>query len=103
MIKLILLSGTLLCAGMTSAHADFVEVDWQEEGDNSTLLDTSTGLAWLDLSETLGKSVLQMQEETVNPSSVYYGWRLPTQSELGSMFFNYFGVGDVGGVQQILT
>jgi hypothetical protein len=97
MIKLILLSGTLLCAGMTSAYAEFVEVDWQEEGDNSALFDTSTGLAWLDLSETLGQSVLQMQEETVNPSSVYYGWRLPTQSELGTMFFNYFGVGDVEG------
>lgn len=39
------------------AHASFVHTDWKSTGDKKTTLDTSTGIEWLKLTETAGRSI----------------------------------------------
>lgn len=92
MFKNLLLCAALFMSYVGQASADFVSVDWLDNDDQATLRDNDTGLLWLDLSETLGMSLAEVMTEISDISSVYYGWRLPTQSELLLMFSNYFGI-----------
>ncbi len=66
---------------------DFVVGDWKAEGDNLVILDASTGLEWLKLTETDGKSIAAVKSEL---STTYLGWRQPTEYEVNNMMLNYF-------------
>jgi MYXO-CTERM domain-containing protein len=64
------------------ASADLVEADWQSTGDNKAVLDTNSGLTWLDLTETH----FYTRTELLNVlSGAFSGWRLPTANEVSSM------------------
>jgi MYXO-CTERM domain-containing protein len=64
------------------ASADLVEADWQNAGDNKAVLDTSSGLTWLDFTETH----FYTRGDLLNDlSSVFSGWRLPTANEVSSL------------------
>lgn len=88
MFRLFLMSVTLV-AGLLSApaSAEFVKTDWVSAGDKKAVLDRSTGLEWLSLNETRGKSIAEVK---VLLSTTLSGWRLPTQAEVSQMLTNFF-------------
>jgi hypothetical protein len=64
-----------------------LNLDWKTENDGQIVLDTSSGLEWLTLNNTDGKSISQVQALL---GSTYEGFRLPTQSEVvGFMQTNF--------------
>lgn len=80
----IVLSGALSLGLMLSslqAHAAFIETDWKSTGDKLSTLDTATGLEWLDLTLTKGRSIAHTIAE-LNEGGLYKGWRLPSASEV---------------------
>jgi hypothetical protein len=62
-----------------AAHANFVYTDWKSTGDSKALLHEETGLEWLRLSSTRGKSI---DSVTAAFDTTYNGWRLPTNDEI---------------------
>ena len=54
-------------------------LDWKTEGDSQVVLDTSTGIEWLRITNTDGMSVAQA-EALLN--TTFEGWRLPTRAEV---------------------
>ena len=61
---------------------EFVSIDYKNENDNLVTLDATTGLEWLDISETTG--LIYSEFEAGNISG-FDGWRLPTESEVNDM------------------
>lgn len=82
----------ILLLGMASisAQADLIHTDWKTVGDKKATLDTSTGIEWMKLENTRGKSINTILADLVEGKS-FYGWRLPTQDEVTSLFTSYFG------------
>lgn len=82
---------TLLLAALLglscTANAAFIETDWKTQGDQLAVLDTETGLEWLDLSQTANKTFNQV---LAGLNGAYSGWRLPTLTELQRLMGNYF-------------
>lgn len=72
-----------------SAHAGFVATDWQAAGDGKATLHTETGLEWLDLKQTAGKSINDVKALL---GTTYAGWRMPTFSEVYAMASAMFPV-----------
>jgi hypothetical protein len=70
-----------------SANAELIATDWKTMGDSRATLDESTGIEWLDLTQTDGMSI-----DTVESllSSRFEGWRLPTRSEVTQLMVNAF-------------
>jgi len=72
-----------LASACSFANAALIEADWQNTGDNLAVLDTSSQLEWLDLSETQNLTY----DSVVNDlSTTYMGWRLPSVIELTAMY-----------------
>ena len=71
------------------SQAAFVSTDWKTQGDALATLDTETGIEWLDVSLTDGMSIDSVKALL---GSVYAGWRLPTMSEVESMYRRFFYV-----------
>lgn len=73
-----------------SAQAALVPTDWKVAGDKNAVLDTESGIEWLRLEHTQGKSI-----ESILPSllagQAFAGWRLPTQSEVIALITRQFG------------
>lgn len=89
MFKVKLLSLILFAAALQShAAAYFVATDWKNAGDGLATLDTSTGLEWLDLTQTKGKTIAQVQSQL---PTLYAGWRLPTHDEVSTLLANMLG------------
>lgn len=70
------------------AHASFVHTDWKSTGDKKTTLDTSTGIEWLKLTETAGRSINDIKARF---STDLTGWRFATASEVYSMMSKFWG------------
>lgn len=70
------------------ANASFVHTDWKTAGDAQATLDSSTGLEWLKLNNTAGKSLATVRAEI---DTLYEGWRLPTEVEVMQLFRNLLG------------
>jgi hypothetical protein len=77
---------TLALASM-SASAQLISTDWKSTGDKLATLDESTGIEWLDLTQTDGMSI-DTAEGLL--SSRFEGWRLPTRSEVTQLMVNAF-------------
>ncbi|MFQ3188928.1 MAG: hypothetical protein ACI936_000048 [Paraglaciecola sp.] len=77
---------TLALASM-SASAQLIPTDWKNTGDKLATLDESTGIEWLDLTQTDGMSI-DTAESLL--SSRFEGWRLPTRSEVTQLMVNAF-------------
>lgn len=61
------------------ANAGFIKGDLNSVGDQLSAVDTETGIEWINLTQTKGMSINQVQgllETTFN------GWRLPTRFEV---------------------
>lgn len=71
------LAATLLFS--MNATAGFVETDWQVIGDKKATLHQETGLEWLDLSVTGGKTINEVKAML---TTSLIGWRLPTFNEI---------------------
>lgn len=69
------------------ASAAFVYTDWKASGDNKAVLDTDTGIEWLRLDSVDNKSMAQIKSEL---STVYAGWRLPTNAEVEAMMTSMY-------------
>lgn len=88
--KMTLLSTVLALSSIAfSANAAFVSTDWQVAGDKKATLDTETGLEWLDLTQTDGKSYVEVSALL---STTLSGWRFPTPSEVHQMMASFFSV-----------
>lgn len=72
-----------------TAQAEFVYTDWKSTGDKQAVLDTSTGVEWLRLSNTNKKSISTVLSEL---DTIYAGWRLPTNAEVSAMIRSVYGM-----------
>ena len=84
--KKLLLITSIALASM-GANAELISTDWKTTGDNLVTLDTETGIEWLDLTQTIGMSINEV-EGLLN--STFEGWRLPTVSEVTQMMMTAF-------------
>lgn len=85
-IKSFVFSAALM-ATMTSftSNAGIISTDWHSEGDSLSSLHQETGVEWLDLTVTKGKSISYVLEQT-GKGGIYEGWRLPTLNEIATLF-----------------
>lgn len=67
------------------AFAALVDADWQTPGDAHLVLDTGTGLQWLDLSVTANQSYSYVTSN-FGPGQIYEGFRVATQTEVIEMW-----------------
>lgn len=65
----------------TSVNADLIDIDWNVANDSALLLDTSSGLQWLDLSVTANQSFNEVQTQ-LQSGGAYDGFRYATHSEV---------------------
>jgi hypothetical protein len=72
-----------------SASAEFIKTDWKEVGDNLAVVDKGTGLEWLNLSQTDGMSISQVDTLL---STTFYGWRFPSRNEVNIAMTSLTGV-----------
>lgn len=79
LLNVLLFISFLLVSGSaySTVFSDLSSKDWKSSGDNLITYDSSTGLEWLDLSQTLGNSILDTEQE------VFFGeFRWATLSEI---------------------
>lgn len=82
----LLIASTIALASM-GANAELISTDWKTTGDSLATLDKATGIEWLDLTETDGMSINQVQALLL---TTYAGWRLPTSDEVENLITNQF-------------
>lgn len=83
--RLSLKAGLLSLAFLgSSAHAGFVSIDWQVEGDNKVALHEETGIEWMKHSVTRSTSLASVEAQT-GVGGIYENWRLPTFAEVTTM------------------
>lgn len=70
------------------SQAEMIVGDLDQAGDGKVTIDTSTGIEWLDLTDTKGMSVNAVLAE-MGKGGLYEGWRLPTEEEVRTMFNGY--------------
>lgn len=84
-ISIALLTAISLFSG--SASASLTKVDWKTDGDGLAVLDTQSGVEWLNLKETQGLSIVQVEDLL---STTYLGWRIPTIYDIDILMSNHF-------------
>ncbi|HHH45128.1 MAG TPA: hypothetical protein ENK49_13410 [Gammaproteobacteria bacterium] len=62
--------------------------DWQAAGDNALTYDSSTNLEWLDLTQTLGESVVYVDSQ-LGAGGMYDGFRYATRTEVQQLFIDF--------------
>lgn len=95
-----LASALLLSIFSFASQAAWVSTDWKVAGDAKASLDESTGIEWLDLTQTDYKSIQEVQGLL---STTYAGWRFPTAQEVRAMMTSIVGTlvnftGDADGL-----
>jgi len=84
----------LLCLAPLSAQAALVEENSSSFGTNSLVLDTQSGLTWLDLPFTTGLSYQQMLS-SLQAGGTFNGFRYATEQEVLGLF-NSAGISGLG-------
>ena len=94
-IKSKLVIGTLLTSMFMagSASAEYISLDWQQEGDGLAFLDEDTGIEWLKFSETRNMSINEVAAE-LGSGGLFEGWRFPTYDEIISIVTDLTGSGE---------
>ena len=95
-MKFVKLATTAIALVLSSSvNAALVSTDWNSTGDNLITRDTTSGLDWLDLAETIN-----MSYETVNTQlgsgGAFEGFRFATSAEVVDLWAN-FGVNLAAG------
>ena len=85
MCKAITTALAVLVALSPQAHATLVEAGWNTPEDKLLLLDTDTGLEWLDLPLTAGMSVSEVLSQ-MSPGGTLEGFRYATSDEVHALF-----------------
>ena len=85
----------VLCVFLNSLSAALVEADHPVFGPKSLTIDTSSQLAWLDLSSSVNYSYLQMQS-ALQPGGLFAGFRHATTAEVFGLYQHagIFALGD---------
>lgn len=80
----------LMCLSFwaVTPHAAIVSVDWETSGDNLITRDTSSGLDWLDLTETNGISYDDILPQ-LDSGGQFDGWRYATNDEVVALWSNF--------------
>jgi len=81
------LTALLLTVCFKSYALPIIEADAFNAGDNKAVLDTSTGLTWLDFGVNRAQSFNSVMSQL---STTYLGWRLPTESEVRNLWGQLF-------------
>ena len=97
-MKLINALAITLMALSSAAHADIVNSDWKVAGDNRAFTDEATGLKWLKLTETEGKSI----DSILSNPNLYSGFRVANYSEVLTLFDNVYEEINVDGSFSLL-
>jgi hypothetical protein len=87
--KILAIATTAVMLFSASANAEFILMDWEEEGDQQIAYDDATEMEWLTLSNTLGMSLNEVLSETAD-GGLFDGWRLPTADEVQTMMENIY-------------
>ena len=95
-----LLPTTLLLTMAGSANAGYISLDWQEEGDERAFLDEDTGIEWLNLTETAGMSINDVQAE-LGAGGLYEGWRLASAFEVESITKDLTGYSESASLSNV--
>jgi hypothetical protein len=81
---------SLMCTTLffsAQSSAEIIDADWLSAGDKNAVIDTDTGLQWLDITLLNGRSIDYARSLTqTNP--LYSGWRLPTFQEVEQLMHN---------------
>lgn len=77
----------LLSVLSVSSNAALIDSDWQATGDNLITQDTTTGLAWLDLSATANVSYDDVVI-SLETGGAFQGFRIATQVEVLNFWAN---------------
>jgi len=72
-----------------NASADIISVDWETPGDGLITRDTNSGLEWLDLTVTVGRSANDIRSQIL-AGGEFEGWRFANAFNVET-FFNAFG------------
>jgi len=81
----------LLAIGLVTSsvsHSAVISVDWQSAGDNLISRDTSSGLDWLDLTQTTDYSYYTVLSK-LSSEGALNGWRFATNAEVVSLWSNF--------------
>lgn len=89
--KTLLVSAIALAS--VSAQAELIDSDWKQVSDGLTVLDTESGLEWLNLDQTNGLGFAQIDAKLDNELA---GWRFATRDELTVLFDHGFTTALVG-------
>ena len=71
-----------------TAHAALNSADWKTSGDGLITIDTATGLEWLDVSYTVGRSYNDVSAAVVTPEDDLFGWDYATLAEVEELWIN---------------
>lgn len=80
-IKILLVTMLFACTANATVMTDLSERDWMVAGDKSLTFDQSTGLEWLDITVTLGNSILDTEA-----MSLFDEFRWATNFEIEGLF-----------------
>ena len=73
------------------AHAALITTDWLVPGDGLVVRDTTSGLEWLNLTQTANLSYAQVSAE-LGAGGGFEGWRYASNAEVVGLFGDYFGI-----------
>ncbi len=90
--RFILISLALLGLSVSSANASLVSGN-TTFGDDTTTIDTVSGLEWLDLTHTAGLSYDVVSARLVDSGDDLFGWRYATLDEVATFWTNAGGGG----------
>lgn len=89
-----ILTLTTLFFSATSQALPIVQADAFTIGDGKAVLETSTGLVWMDFGVNLNQnftSEMLFTNVVNNLSTTYKGWRLASETEVTHLWFSLFG------------
>ena len=74
-----------LCLWANSSYSAIVSLDWKTPGDNLITRDTDSGMEWLDVNVSLGRSFLEVSSQ-LGIGGDYEGFRYTNKLELDAFF-----------------
>jgi hypothetical protein len=80
----------LMLVFSVGASAEFSRADWRHPGDNTLIRDTNSGLEWIDLSETAGRSYMDVVSEM--GGGTFDGWRVASGRDVRLLLEGLLGI-----------